>query len=301
MAVPSMPLPRGGINVSSAESVGVLVIGEAGSGKTTFISNLLGESASQDCDASVNSFTISKGVVRNTSVAVYDSSGLESARTAWNKIRSGDYDKWVIVFCIPLTETRMRASLIATFQEYHRLGINWSKTVFALTFADAIPIPKSIRRDPNYNPARYFNQRTQEWQDHIRKVFREQICGDAISTVKMFPTTGDSGDELPNGMEWFDSALSSMMITASRDPTYTMQSPGGGTGLLFLLCTILAWIYTGIVYCYTAGRVLVNSGCKVCKMLWNTLLHTSMFVRKRCTMCLTYLKKLQYFVKAWFP
>ena len=49
-----------------------------------------------------------------------------------------------------------------------------AKTVFALTFADAIciPIPKSIRRDPNYNPASYFNQRTQEWQDHIRKVFR---------------------------------------------------------------------------------------------------------------------------------
>ena len=178
-----------------------------------------------------------------------------------------------------------------------------TKTVFALTFADAIPIPKSIRRDPNYNPARYFNQCTQEWQDHIRKVFREHICGDAISTVKMFPTTGDSGDELPNGAEWFDSAWSSMMNTASQDPTYTMQLPDRGAGLLCLLFTILTWIYTGMVYCYTSGRVLINSGSKVCKMLWNAVRHASMhmFVWKRCNICFTCLKKLQYFLKAWFP
>ena len=192
---------------NAGNTLSVLVIGETGSGKTTLIDNL-------QLEAEENS----------EFVTVYDTSGLESARTAWNKFRNGEHDRSVIIFCIPLTETRMRASLIATFQEYHRLGINWSKTVFALTFADAIPIPKSIRRDPNYNPARYFNQRTQEWQDHIRKVFREQICGDAISTVKMFPTTGDSGDELPNGVEWFDSAWSSIAITASGQTVMPSQS-----------------------------------------------------------------------------
>ena len=119
----------------------------------------------------------------------------------------------------------MRASLVHTFQEDHGLGINWSKTVFALTFADALPIPKTIRRDPNYNPAVYFDQRTQEWQDHIRKVFREQICGDAIAAVKMFPTTGDSGDELPNGKEWFESAWYSIATTASVQAVMPSQSP----------------------------------------------------------------------------
>ena len=193
---------------NAGNTLGVLVIGETGSGKTTLIDNL-------QLRAEENSGF----------VTVYDTNGLESARTAWEKIRNGEHDKWVVVFCIPLTETRMRASLIGTFKEYHDLGINWSKTVFALTFADAVPIPKSVKRDPNYNPARYFNQRAQEWEDHIRKVFHEQICGNAIAAVKMFPTTGDSGDELPNGLEWFDSAWSSIVITASGQITVPSSPP----------------------------------------------------------------------------
>ena len=192
----------------AGNTLGVLLIGETGSGKTTLVENLQLQSEEySEC------------------VTVYDTSGLESARTAWSRIRNGGHDKWVIIFCIPLTETRMRASLIATFQEYHGMGINWSKTVFALTFADALPIPKTIRRDPNYNPALYFDQRTQEWQDHIRKVFREKICGDAIAAVKMFPTTGDSGDELPNGKEWFESAWYSIATTASGQAVMPSQSP----------------------------------------------------------------------------
>ena len=225
---------------NAGNTLSVLVIGETGSGKTTLIDNL-------QLEAEENS----------EFVTVYDTSGLESARTAWNKFRNGEHDRSVIIFCIPLTETRMRASLIATFQEYHRLGINWSKTVFALTFADAIPIPKSIRRDPNYNPARYFNQRTQEWQDHIRKVFREQICGDAISTVKMFPTTGDSGDELPNGMEWFDSAWSSIAITASSQtvmPSQSTEVKPRGWRMVFLI-SIFTGAFLGLIAggCIGAG------------------------------------------------
>ena len=301
MAESSRPLSHVSVNCSSAENVRVLIIGEAGSGKSTFISNLLGESTSQVCDSSANSLTISEGEVKSNSVTVYDANGLEAARTAWNEIR--EHDKYVIVFCMPLTETRMRASLVHTFQEYHGLGINWSKTVFALTFADALPIPKTIRRDPNYNPALYFDQRTQEWQDHIRKVFREQICGDAIAAVKMFPTTGDSGDGLPNGLEWFDSAWANMMITASQDPTSTctlQMRHGRAWHLLLLLSSIFTWICAGMVYCYRAGSMLIVSLWKVCKVMWNAVWHASMFVWKGCTICLTYLKELQRLFRTWF-
>ena len=194
------------LSISSEETTGILVVGEPGSGKTTFISNMLGESESQDCDSRLDSLTVTKGMVKNTSITVYDASGVEAAREGWDKMRGSGHSNWVTVFCIPLTETRMRASLIRTFREYHDLGINWNKTVFALTFADSIPIPKSVKRDQTYSPGRYFEQRVQEWEAHIRKVFREQICGRAISAAKMFPTTGNSGDMLPNGVEWFDVA-----------------------------------------------------------------------------------------------
>ena len=262
----------------AGNTLGVLVIGETGSGKTTLVENLRLQSEEN-----------------SEFVTVYDTSGLESARTAWSRIRNGGHEKWVIIFCIPLTETRMRASLIGTFQEYHGMGINWSKTVFALTFADALPIPKTIRRDPNYNPALYFDQRTQEWQDHIRKVLREQICGDAIAAVKMFPTTGDSGDELPNGLEWFDSAWANMMITASQDPTSTctlQMQHGQVWHLLLLFSAIFTWICAGMVYCYRAGSMLIVSLWKVCKVMWNAVWRASVFVWKGCTICHTFLKEL---------
>ena len=187
---------------NSGSTLDVLVIGETGSGKTTLIDNL--QLTSEETA---------------TFVTVYDTSGLETARAAWEKIRNGEAKKWVVIFCIPLTETRMRASLIRTFHDYHDLGINWNKTVFALTFADSIPIPKSMKRDSTFTPTRFFEQRWKEWVKQIRKVFREQICGSAIDTAKMFPTTGDSGDKLPNDEEWLDSAWSSIAITASSPET----------------------------------------------------------------------------------
>ena len=184
---------------NSGNTLGVLVIGEAGTGKTTLIVNL--QLNSQE----------TAGLV-----TVYDTSGLETARDAWEKIKNGKHDKWVVILCIPLTETRMRASLINSFKEYHDLGIEWTKTVFALTFADSIPTPKSVKRDPTYTPARYFEQRSQEWEEHIRRVFRDQICEPAISAATMFPTSRDSGDKLPNGVEWFDVAWSNIAVTAER-------------------------------------------------------------------------------------
>ena len=184
---------------NSGSTLGVLVIGEAGSGKTTLIDNL--QLNSQETAGFVT---------------VYDTSGLETARAAWEKIEDGKHDKWVVILCIPLTETRMQASLIDSFKEYHDLGIDWTKTVFALTFADSIPTPKSVKRDPTYTPAKYFEQRSQEWEEHIRRVFRDQICGAAITAAKMIPTTGDSGDKLPNGVEWFDVAWSNIAVAASR-------------------------------------------------------------------------------------
>ena len=196
---------------NSGNTLGVLVIGETGSGKTTLIDNL--QLNSQE----------TAGLV-----TVYDTSGLETARAAWEKIKNGKHNKWVVILCIPLTETRMRASLIDSFKEYHDLGIDWTKTVFALTFADSIPTPKSVKRDPTYTAARYFEQRSREWEEHIRRVFRDQICGAAISAAKMIPTTGDSGDKLPTGVEWLDVAWSNIAAAASRQILVPLAAPEGG-------------------------------------------------------------------------
>ena len=319
------------LSISPEETVGILVIGEPGSGKTTLVSNMLGESESQDCESRSDSLTITKGMVKNTGtpVTVYDAREVAAAREGWEKMRGGGHSNWVTVLCIPLTETRMRASLIHSFQEYHDLGINWNKTVFALTFADSIPIPKSVKRDQTYSPGRYFEQRTQEWEEHIRKVFREQICGGAIANAKMFPTTGDSSDKLPNGVEWFDTAWSNIAMT-SRDPAPQIEPDR--SWIVVLLFTILALIQDGVVICWitarttvvacwitagtmlslvnccntagamlvnccnTAGAMLVNcwntAGTMLVAAVWKACLVIWSTVCTVCTACFTYVKKL---------
>ena len=234
---------------NSGNTLGVLVIGEAGSGKTTLIDNL-----------QLNS--------KETAgfVTVYDTSGLETARAAWEKIDNGKHDKWVVILCIPLTETKMRASLIESFKEYHDLGINWTKTVFALTFADSIPTPESVKRDPAYTPARYFEQRSRECEKHIRRVFRDQICGAAITAAKMIPTSGDSGDKLPNDVEWFDVAWSNIAVAASRQISAQQASPKSGAPVTplswrtILIISMVASSFLGLFLGGSAGAAFGAPG-----------------------------------------
>ena len=68
------------LSISPEEKVGILVIGEPGSGKTTLVRNTFGDSESQDCDSRLDSLTIAKGTGKNTPVTVYDASGVEAAR-----------------------------------------------------------------------------------------------------------------------------------------------------------------------------------------------------------------------------
>ena len=39
------------------------------------------------------------------------------------------------------------------FKACSGIGVDWSKTVIALTFADSLSVPKSVRQDPNYKMA----------------------------------------------------------------------------------------------------------------------------------------------------
>ena len=68
------------LSIFPEKTVGILVIGEPGSGKTTLVSNMLGELESQDCESRSDSLTITKGMVKDASVTVYDTSGVEAVR-----------------------------------------------------------------------------------------------------------------------------------------------------------------------------------------------------------------------------
>lgn len=52
----------------------------------------------------------------------------------------------------------MRNSLVQSLQRWNEMGLVWEKTVIALTFADAMPVPRAVRQDPSYSQAKYFDE-----------------------------------------------------------------------------------------------------------------------------------------------
>ena len=104
-----------------------------------------------------------------------------------------------------MTETRMRRSLIRTFQQYTEIGVEWRKTVIALTFADSLQLPPNLKKKKEYSIIRYFNERLDEWRVEIPKTLASEIALEetTLARISINPTAGDYEDPLPNGEDWY--------------------------------------------------------------------------------------------------
>ena len=131
-----------------------------------------------------------------------------------------------ILYCFKMSETRMCQSLTDTFRVFNSAGVNWSKTVIALTFADSIPVPKAICSDPNFNMKQHFFMHVKEWKDQVHRVLTSVVGAptQTAGVIAMIPTTGDPYELLPTGEEWC-SALWSALLAA---PTQANQSAHSG-------------------------------------------------------------------------
>ena len=194
---------------------GVLLVGETATGRSTLVNNLVGmDVAEVGGDLHSETSTISKFTVdmEGVSIALYDTPGLHDSRgdrvaeylqQMEGVLKSGDIH--LVIYCIKLSETRMRESLIRTFQEYNKIGVNWERTVIALTFADVVPVPIETRRRPGFEMAHFFNQSVAETRVQIISVLvkRVGVLPEVASKVICCPTTSDPGEKLLNGKEWY--------------------------------------------------------------------------------------------------
>ena len=81
-------------------------------------------------------------MVQGVCVTVYETSGFAKQQEQHQKMLkdllvSGSIS--VTVYCF-----------IDFFKACSDIGVDWSKTVIALTFADSLSVPKSVSQDPNY-------------------------------------------------------------------------------------------------------------------------------------------------------
>ena len=194
---------------------GVLVVGETGTGKSTLINNLMGKKVvaeGETLESQTATITKHDLDVEGVPIALYDTPGLGDSRSD----RDGEYLREIekilksgtihlVIYCLKLSETRMRASLIRTFQEYAKIGVNWERTIVTLTFADAVTVPSSERKKPGFDESQFFNNRLAEMQARITKTLVERVgvVPEVASEIPFNPSTSDPNERLVNGDRWF--------------------------------------------------------------------------------------------------
>ena len=206
----------------SEQSLRIVVIGDQGSGKTNLVNSLLGDEIAEEVDQGTSAISTFEGTVLGVSVSVYEVSQLSTEEVQQEgearQLLLSDSPTFLL-YCIKLSETRMRQSLIKAFKVFHNAGINWSKTVIALTFADSIPVPSTKRNEPNFDEKVFFTERTNEWKDKISQVLTLEVGvpNETARNIAMFPTTCDPDEMLPSGEEWYSTFWSAMLAAPVQE------------------------------------------------------------------------------------
>ena len=197
---------------SDCPQLTLLVIGEAGVGKSTLINNLLGEEVAEEghkvvsTTSAVNCY---EGMIEGVSVKIYDTAGLGDIRLVddeeyLQEIKKLDLENiHLVIYCMKMTETRIRRSITHTFQQYTAIGVDWRKTTIALTFADDLKPPPKLKKGSNKTT--FFEKKLAEWRANIPKVLAAEVHLEEadVARIKINPTTGANYKMLPNGEEWY--------------------------------------------------------------------------------------------------
>ena len=192
---------------------GILVAGKTGTGKSALVNLIFNEDIAQEGDSKqseTKDVTKYGGKVRGSYVDVYDSPGLEDTEmpnddlhleTVENIIKQEQID--LTVFCIPMTATRLERSLIRTFQEYNKIGLNWENVIIALTFAGKCHIPRKLK----VITPQYFRDQVKMWKRDIQSCLRDRVglSKEAVEKISesVYPVMGGYDERLPTGEDWF--------------------------------------------------------------------------------------------------
>ena len=195
---------------------GVLIVGRTGVGKSTLINNLLGRKVATVGHTLQSETPVvypHEYSVEGVAVVVYDTPGLgdvegeqrerEHLEIMKNLLARGKIH--LVVYCFQMNETIMKSSLVGTMQKYHAIGVDWRRSIIALTFANALYVPRSDRKHPDFRMSNFFKGRFDFWQRELRQelVKTVGVHQEVVKELKICPTTPVPQDLLPNGSRWY--------------------------------------------------------------------------------------------------
>ena len=194
---------------------GILVIGRTGVGKSTLINNLLGKevaSVGHTLKSETPMVKPHEYSVEGVPIIVYDTPGLGDVRGEEDEAKHLDNMKdllgkgkiHLVVYCFQMTKSLVLSSHKGALHKYHQIGVDWKRSIIALTFADALFIPKDERNDPYFKMSNFFDMRVAFWQDEVKKLVEElDVKSDLATQLKVFPTSLLPTDRLPNENSWY--------------------------------------------------------------------------------------------------
>ena len=192
---------------------GVLVIGRTGVGKSTLINNLLGKEVTNvghTLRSETPTVNEHKDTVEGVHIIVYDTPGLGDIKGEEDEKQHLDTVKdllvrgkiHLVVYCFQMNKTIIISSHIGPLCKYHQIGVDWERSVVALTFADALYVPRSDWGRPMRH---FFDERLAFLEKNLKKelVKTVGVKSDVVKKLKMYPTTPLPKYQLPNGNPWY--------------------------------------------------------------------------------------------------
>ena len=177
----------------------ILVVGEPGSGKSTLIQNLFGVEVKgrrgELCERSV--------APEGCRLVLYISYGVqEDTEKHFRTIKQMVHDDSLslIIYCCPMNSTRLRERFFDTFKKHDEIGVKWDMSLLALTFADALPVPRQERKLRDFDIGTFFLKKKEDWVSELK---RHLLPENASKAVHIHSTTEHSTVSLPNGRDWY--------------------------------------------------------------------------------------------------